>query len=271
MKFDSSRAWKEATAAISANREVVYALAGVFFLLPGLAIALLFPSPEPAPGMSGEATAALVSEYYTSVIPYLLPTMLFQAAGTLALLTLLTDRTGPTVGQAIGIGARSVLWYFLAQILAGLGVGVVGGLVIGATAITGSNPVVVMGFVLALMIGAYVLIRTSLIAPVIAVEGVRNPIAALKRSWRLMSGNTARVAVFYLLVLAVFLVVMLVVMSIVGIVVALLAGAETVALAGAVVSSAINAVMALYFVAIIAATHRQFVGPSAQSVSATFE
>ncbi|MFD2135472.1 hypothetical protein ACFSLT_10020 [Novosphingobium resinovorum] len=36
MKFDSSRAWSQASQAVSANREVVLALAGVFFLLPQL-------------------------------------------------------------------------------------------------------------------------------------------------------------------------------------------------------------------------------------------
>ena len=40
MKFDSNRAWREASAAASANREVLVAVAGVFFLLPGLASVL---------------------------------------------------------------------------------------------------------------------------------------------------------------------------------------------------------------------------------------
>jgi hypothetical protein len=271
MKFDSSRAWKEATAAISANREVVYALAGVFFLLPGLAIALLFPSPEPTAGMDNEAAMAMVSEYYGTIMPFVIPMVLFQAAGTLAMLTLLTDRTGPTVGQAIRMGVRSILPYFLAQIVLGLGVGLVGGLVLAIGMATGVPALTAIGGIIVFMVVVYAMVKASLVAPVIAVEGERNPIAALKRSWRLVSGNTARIAVFYLLVLAVFLVVMLVATSVVGIVVALLAGAEAVELAGAVVSSTVNAVLALYFVAIIAATHRQLAGPSASSISATFE
>ena len=40
MKFDSNRAWREASASASANREVLLAVAGVFFLLPGLASVL---------------------------------------------------------------------------------------------------------------------------------------------------------------------------------------------------------------------------------------
>lgn len=271
MKFDSNRAWKEATAAISANREVVYALAGVFFLLPGLAIALLFPSPEPSAGMSSEATAAMVGEYYASIAPFVIPMVLLQAAGTLGLLTLLTDRTRPTVGDAIRMGVKAVIPYFLAQIVLGLGAGLVGGVVLAVGVATGSEAVTALGMAIVLMLLIYAMVKTSLVAPVIAVEGERNPLAALKRSWRLISGNTGRIAVFYLLVLAVFLVIMLVATSVVGIVVALLAGAEAVKVAGALVSSAVNAVLALYFVAIISATHRQLAGSSPHSVSATFE
>lgn len=271
MKFDSNRAWKEATAAISANREVVYALAGVFFLLPGLAIAVLFPSPEPTAGMSSEATAAMVSEYYASIAPYVIPMVLFQAAGTLGLLTLLTDRTRPTVGDALRTGAKAILPYVLAQIVLGLGVALIGGLVLSVGMATGSQAMTAIGMVIVLMMLIYAMVKTSLVAPVIAVEGERNPISALKRSWHLVGRNTARIAVFYLLVLAVFLVVTLVATSILGIVVALLAGAEAVRLAGALVSSGVNAMLALYFVAIIAATHRQLAGTSAKSASSTFE
>ena len=271
MKFDSNRVWKQAAAAISANREVVYALAGVFFLLPGLAMAILFPSPEPTAGMDSDATLALVSEYYASVLPFLFPVLLFQAAGTLALLTLLTDRTGPTVGEAIRMGIKAVIPYFLAQIILGLAAVLVGGLVLTVGLATGSHAIVVVGMIIVIALVIYAMVKTSLVAPVMAVEGVRNPIVALKRSWKLTSGNTTRIAVFYLLVVAIFLVVMLVATTLVGIVVALLAGAEAVELAGAVVSSAVNAVVALYFVAIIAATHRQLAGPSARAISAPFE
>ena len=40
MRFDSNRAWQEAVASASANRVVLLPVAGVFFLLPGLASAL---------------------------------------------------------------------------------------------------------------------------------------------------------------------------------------------------------------------------------------
>lgn len=266
MKFDSNRAWKEASSAISANREVVFALAGVFFLLPGLAMALLFPAPQPTAGMESKEAAATLANYYTSILPYLLPLVLFQAAGTLALLTLLTDRSRPTVREAIGSGARGVVPYVLAQILLGVGVGLIGGTVLAIGGATGLAALTAAGIAVVVVLVLYAAVKTSLVGPVIAVEGERNPVAALKRSWLLTRGNSLRIAVFYLLVGVVFLVVISVVVALVGIVASLFGGAHAGEIAGAVVSSALNAVMALYFVAIVAATHRQLAGPEALGV-----
>ncbi|MBV1917064.1 MAG: glycerophosphoryl diester phosphodiesterase membrane domain-containing protein [Sphingomonadaceae bacterium] len=268
MKFDSNRAWKRATSAISANREVVYALAGVFFLVPGLAMALLFPAPEPTAGLDRDAAMALVSDYYVSILPYLIPMVIFQAAGTLALLTLLTDRGRPTVGEAISMGLKGIIPYVLAQLALGLGIGLVCGALFALTTLAG---VPAIGLIAAALVFVYAWIKTSLVAPIIAVEGERNPIAALRRSWRLTSSNSARIALFYLLVIIAFSIVILAVTAIVGIVLALFADAYAVGLAGAVITSAFNAVMALYFVAIVAATHHQLAGHSPETVSATFD
>lgn len=268
MKFDSNAAWKLATTAISANREVVIALAGVFFLLPGLAMSLLLPAPQPTAGMDEQAVMAMVSGYYGSILPVAIPLVLFQAAGTLAVLTLLTDRRRPTVGDAIREGARAILPYFLSQLALALGAGLVGGLLIGVTAAAGLPAI---GIALALIGLVYAFIKSSLAAPVIVVEHERNPIAALRRSWFLTRGNSARITAFYALVGLTFMVVMVLVNALAGIVVALVAGAQAVEVAGAVVSSALSAAMALYFVAIFAAVHRQLAGPSPQGDSAAFD
>ena len=50
MRFDSNRAWQEATKLVSANRDVLWALAGVFLVLPSFAVGILAPPPEPAAG-----------------------------------------------------------------------------------------------------------------------------------------------------------------------------------------------------------------------------
>ncbi len=271
MKFDSNLAWKNGTGAILANREVVLALAGVFFLLPGLVSALLFPAPAQIAGMEGEAAMAAMSEYYVSIAPFLVPMILFQAVGTLALLALLTDRTLPTVGEAIGMGVRGIVPYMLAQLALGLGVGLIGGLVLAIGTATGIAALAVLGVGAVLILFIYTAIRTSLVAPVVAVEGERNPIAALKRSWTLTQGNAARLLVFFALVFLVFTVISIVATSLLGLVASAIGGAQAGEITGAAVSATINAAMALCMVAAVAAAHRQFAGPSAQAIGSTFD
>ena len=128
-----------------------------------------------------------------------------------------------------------------------------------------------IGLAVVAVVVVYAGIKTSLVAPVVAVEGERNPVAALKRSWLLTKGNSLRIAIFDLLVFVAFMVVISVVVAVIGIVASLIGGPHAGEVTGAVVSSALNAVMALYFVAIIAATHRQLAGPGMDAISTTFD
>ncbi|HKX80551.1 MAG TPA: hypothetical protein VJM34_18735 [Novosphingobium sp.] len=268
MKFDSNLAWKQASAAVSLNREVALALAGVFFMLPTLALTLLFPQPEPTAAMDQKAIVEMAGAYYLSILPFVIPMILFQAAGTLALIALLTDRGRPTVGQAIGLGVRGVLPYFLAQLLLGVAGMFAGGVLMGLPAAIGAAAV---GIAATLILFIYVMVRMSLVPPIIVVEGQRNPIEILRRSWDLTRGNAGRVFLFYLLVFIAFMVVVVIASALFGVVLTLLAGQEGSTIGMAVISSLFSAVMALYFVAIVAAVHRQLAGPPPRIDSATFE
>jgi hypothetical protein len=271
MKFDSNLAWKHATSAVAANREVLLALAGVFFLLPNLAFSLLFERPEPTSPMSPEQMMAMMSDYYVSAAPFLIVIFLFQAAGTLALLTLLTDRSRPTVAEALRHAIGGILSYALAQILLGLGLGLLAGLTLMLAGFTGLQLLVGIAFVGMVALGIYAFIRFSLVAPVIAAEGDRNPVSALQRSWRLTAGNSPRIAVFYFLFFFAFMLVIIIVMAVLGGLLAVIAGAEAGRITAAVVSTALSTMMMLYFVAILAAAHRQLAGPSPEAVRAPFE
>ena len=271
MKFDSNLAWKQASAAIAANREVVLALAGVFFLLPNLALGLFLPQPEPVPGASQAQMMELTRTYYGSALPFFIPMALIQATGTLAVLTLFTDRTRPTVGEAIRLGLGGIITYLAAQLILGIGIGVVAGLAIAIASLTGSQALVAVLIAILIIGVAYLAVKTSLVAPIVAVERERHALDALRRSWRLMRGNSVRVALFFLLVLVVFLVIISVVMALVGIVLALAVSGETARAIATVVSSALGAIMTLYFVGILAAVHRQLAGPSPEAASAPFE
>jgi hypothetical protein len=271
MKFDSNLAWKQASSSIGANREVLLALSGVFFLLPSLAFALLLPQPAAAAGQSEAQQLAAMRSYLTGALPFFIPMALVQAAGTLAMLTLFTDKSRPTVGQAIRLGLAGILTYIAAQLVLAVGIGVLGGVALTLGAVTGVPVVAVLAVAAVVLFAIYAWIKTSLVAPIVSVERERNPFAALRRSWRLTKGNSLRIGLFYALLFIAFFVVLGVIAMIVGLVLAALGGAEAVRIGDAIVSSTLGAVMTLYLVAVMAAVHRQLAGPSPEAVSAPFE
>lgn len=270
MKFDSNLAWKQASGAVSGNREVVLALAGVFFMLPQLAFAIFYPQPEPAAGMSEQQMMDMVMAYYGSVLPIVIPMALLQAVGTLALLALLDGQRRPTVGEAIKGSLKGVIPYLLAQIISGFGIVMVAALLIGGVTVIGGTAGTVVGLAIAAVLAIYVGVRLSLTAAVVAVEEVNNPLAALLRSWHLTRHNMARLLGFYALFVLAFVVILIMANVLVGIPLALLASSQAALIVQALLGSALSALMALYFVAIIAASHRQLAGNAPEIDSAPF-
>lgn len=270
MKFDSNLAWKQASGAVSANREVVLALAGVFFMLPQLAFAIFYPQPEPSAGMSEQQMMEMVATYYGSILPMVIPMALVQAVGTLALLGLLDGERRPTVGEAIRGSLKGVIPYLLAQLIAGLGIGLFAVAVVGSLSVAGGTAGAVVAFAIVLVLAIYVGVRLSLTAAVVAVEQVGNPLIALTRSWHLTRGSTARLLGFYALFILAFLVILIMANVLVGIPLALVAPDHVTLIVQALLGSALSALMALYFVAIIAACHRQLAGSSPETDSAPF-
>lgn len=271
MRFDSNKAWQDAVQAVSANKDVLWALAGVFYVLPSFAFAVAFPQPEPAAGSSPEQLLAQLGGYYTTAAPFMLVTMVLQLIGTLSILTMMTDSRRPTVGEAIRIGAASVLPVLGAQLLLGLALGLVAVIVLGLAGLSGSMALVVALTIMLVGVFFYLSIRTVLVSPAVAVDGLRNPIAALRRSWDLTSGKAGQLALFFLLLVVAVGVIFGIVMLVTGVVLALLAGPATAKLIAALISSLLVAGVTVLFVGVVAAVHRQLAGPAAATTASTFE
>lgn len=270
MKFDSSRAWTQASQAVSANREVVVALAGVFFLLPQLIFAIFFPPPETAAGMNEAQMMTVMREYYLAIAPLMIPMALFQALGTLALLTLLDTERRPTVGEAIRSGLKGVVPYLVAQLLSGMGLALIALIVAGGLGAAGGIAGGIIGLAAVALVAIVIGVRLSITAPVVAVEHMFNPVAALVRSWRLTKGHTARLLGFYAL-LVIAMVVLLIFANLLTMPVALLAPAEVARFVAAGVESVMATIMALYFVAVIAQVHRQLAGATPEAMADLFD
>lgn len=270
-RLDSSIAWKTATRLVATNRDVLMAIAGVFFLLPALAFSIFVPEPQMAPGTPPGEMMEIMAEAWTSSLPLLIIVTLLQMAGTVTMLIVMTDPARPTVAQAIARGFKALGPYVLAQIIVGGGLAMAFLVLVSAAALTGVQAIGVVVIVAAFLAMAWCSLRMALVAPVLAIEAERNPVQALRRSWALTQGNSGRLLTFFALAFLVFLVIYGLAMMLVGVVLVLTTGGEVQRVLTAAVSSAITAAALVYFIAMLAAVYRQMAGEPTAEITSVFD
>ena len=275
MKFDMGAAWNEAVAMMAANREVLAIVAGIFFFLPSLLMAIFGPdlnammagdmsTPDQVERLGEEVMAAYSNSWWIVVL-----TTLAQMVGYISLLALLRDKGRPTVGEAIAMGAKGLLPSIAAYLIVTLGLSVMFVAIVALAAAFGSETLAVFSVLIASVVMVYAMIKFSLAAPVIAIEKVTSPITVLKRSWSLTKGNSFRILLFFMLIMIVYMVISIVAgMVLAGLIAAL--GSEAGKLVQGVVGGLLGMVATVVVVAVLAATHRQLSGASA-SASAAFD
>jgi hypothetical protein len=270
MKFDMSEAWREATAMIAANREVLLVVAGIFFFLPTLLLGLTMPDFRGLVSTDTEVAQAQMLEFYTGYWWLFVLTMIASMVGYLALLALLRDHSRPTVGQAMRTGLAGVfpaIGAYLAFFVVAFA------LVLAAMVIAGlsGSPAVAVLLGLACMIAlVYLGIKFSLAAPVIAIEKIYNPFTVLARSWWLTRGNSFRLFLFFLLIVIVYFVLSMVGGILTAALLFALGEAAYMMISG-LLSALISAALAVVVVAVLASAHRQLSGASPERLSETFE
>lgn len=266
MRLDTTQVWRDASATIGANREVLAVLAGVFFFLPSLAVGLFLPPPEPPAGAEPKQILALMGEFYQTAAPYMLANALVQTLGQLAVLVLITRSERLTVGEALREGSSSLLPYIGAQLLVTFGTMLAVGVVLLLGGLSGS-----VALVIGLVAAVYIGMRFILVPPVIMIDRLRNPVEILRRSWALTQGNVGPMLLFLFLLILAMVVIGAVAGGIVGIVLALVGGAEAVRIGSAAVSALVGAGMTLVIVASFVSMHRQLAGTRPDEASAAFE
>lgn len=280
-KLDMGKAWTQATALMGANKDTISAIAGLFLFLPSLAAALLLPEasttvPVSAPRGGGDPTVAMqqaldqISALYADNWPMLLAVSVAGFVGSLSLLALLTDRGHPTVGEALGKGIRAIPSYIAAQIISALAAGLVIGVPLGLLAAFGQPAVIAVAALALVVLAIYLVIKFSLIAPVIAIDEVRNPLTAIARSWQLTKGNSLRILVFMLLLFVVVVIIGALVQSTLTLILSAVGG-EVARIGTGVVSAFVNTVMSVILFVVLAAIHRQLGGASPERLAETFE
>lgn len=256
-RFDSNRAWQDASAAVKSNRDALIALAGVFIALPSFALAVLLPQPEPQPGADMDAAMQLAMVYLRENWLALAVLGLLSTIGTMAMLALFGHASRPTVGEAIRKGLAATPITILAQMIIGF---VMTGLVLAPVTLLslgGSKAMGAVGLLIGLAIAAWFWTRTSLTTPIIAVEGTRNPLAAVQRSFVLTKGNAGRLLLFLFLLVLAFIIGGELLQIAVAMLVQLVAGPHAGTIAGALIASIAQTAMAVYVASAMAASRRQ--------------
>lgn len=241
---------------VADNRQLLLAIAGVFFLLPALAGAVFVPSPAMTRDTTEAQMLAVMQGYYATSWPVLVMLSLPPMAGMLTMLVIMLDQTRPTVAQAIRRSLGAVLTYFAAQLLIALAILPLSLALSGTIALILPEKLAVPA---ALGILLYPVMRTMLVGPVVSGQAERNPVKAIRESLRLTRHNAGRILMFTGLACFVFFVIYGLIMMIVGVVLVLMLNGESQRLLGECVASVLLAVGYTYFVAMLAAVYGQLV------------
>ncbi|MDP9055843.1 MAG: glycerophosphoryl diester phosphodiesterase membrane domain-containing protein [Pseudomonadota bacterium] len=283
MKFDGNRAWNDAIRAVSANREVLLVMAGVFFFLPGLIAAVFLAGYQADMAASMSAVMAApknpvalqqMIHAYGQVAPFFIVLLLLQLVGYMAMLALLTDDRRPTVGEAMAIGARSmpaligailifVLGYFLVSLPMGL-------VLVLCVAALGPQLGGTIGITIDMAVLIVIFIRLSLTLPVIVIDRLHRPFVALQRSWQITRGHTLRLIAFYVMLGIAYIVLSIAFNAMLNLLLAAVGTGTGFDLISGTISGVFGAAASIVFTAILAAVHRQLSGPWRGAISENF-
>lgn len=174
MKLTFAGVFADAGALWRRDRDVLIRVAGVFFFLPAFA-SLLFLIPPDRTGLNEEEIAAQTFAWYAATLHWHLANLLAGLFGSAVLLVLLLDPQRPTLGEAMGRALRLLPKLLIAS----------------AAALV----LVLLGSMLLLVPGLYLVGRTWLTGATLVSEPERGPIEALvagirhtnRRGWLLFA------------------------------------------------------------------------------------
>jgi hypothetical protein len=251
---------------VSANRDVLVAIAGVFFLLPGLIGTVVLPVPQLDSAMNQQQLAEAITRFYTAAAPLMLVLSLPMLVGYLTVLAILLDRDRPTVGTAIGIGIRLLPIYLAAQMLTGVV------LSIGWLTVVGGLSVIMpasIAAVVSLVLMIYPLVRVVLIGPEMVAQRIRNPLRAILAGLSRTRGKLLGILLYFGPALTLFVVVYGLVMIFVRMALVNVVEGEAQRMISEAIGALVFAVGHTYYAAIVASTYNQLgpVGTSSETVS----
>ncbi len=254
--------WDEAVKALLANRDVLLAVLGVFSILPNFALQMLAPVPEPVAGQQAAQLLDRLGVYFDANWMPVIAVTVVQFFGMLVTLALLADPARPTVSEAMRKAAGAAPTFLAALLLALAGSFLTGLIPVILIGLSGSLSLTQLAAVMGTVVILYMLVRFAFAGPAVLLDGQRNPVLALRRSFAATQGIGWQLLVFILLIFVAFRIVGWLITAAVVLVATLIAGAAGAALVGALVGCLVQAALLACFVAVIAASYRQAADPA---------
>lgn len=282
MQFSGGRALSEAFEIIKNRFGAMLVVAVIFYVLLFGATFLLGAGMASQLALGMQSPDALAQGFGAGLILFYLVIYAIQFAQQLALTRLCSDRHQPSIGEAITAGFKGVptmMGVILLLLVGGIALGIVLSLVFAAVAMGAQSGSLVALLVVLLVVGGlYLMARLCLLNPIVAIDEVRNPITVISRTWSLTSGHALKLVLIFAAVLVVAVVVFLTAMFVTmgGSMLAAFGNpggaAPAPAIAGVLGFVALMLILAiafgLYFVALMAAIHRQLAGTTTAAAEA---
>lgn len=275
MNFDMNSCWSRAVELIQANFQLLLIVAAVFLLLPNVAIYMLVPNMQALvdPMADPDVVAAQMEGLIGPLIGGGLFSLAFQLAGYSAMVALMGDNR-PTVGQALGTGAKTVpslfavtllffVMYFLGAMVIIVPISLLAGL-------AGSAVFGIIGVIPVVLFVAWLAGRVCMAMPVMVLEGTLNPITAITRSFALTKPKQWPIIGFWAVIIIVMIVASLIFTGVFGVIAALAGTGLVSAMILGLASGFTGMVYGMVLCAIAVAMHGQLAGPSEAAIEDTF-
>lgn len=253
--IDFMQCWDNALHILAAKREFLVAIAGVFVLLPTLAMGLFIPPPDIGDNESVNRLLEIISAYYASNGIWFALASLITGYGSLAMLSLILGGSGGgdrSISQILGAAFRLYPANVIASFISGLAI--------------------FAGASLFILPGLYFYIKFCLTASVIADTDEKSPLTALRRSWALTNGNSIRIFFFLAIILLVAGIIYMITSGILGAIAALTLPENAAFVAKVVVDSVLSMALSIVMAVVMASLYRQLTnGPGSARLGDVFD
>ena len=278
MGFSVSSAYSEAMRMVRERFWPLLAILAMFFVIT-IGVMFVFGASmlSTIAGMASGPPdpAALGAGFVTTYALVYLVIYFISLASMAAMVTMASPAERPGIGDAIVDGFKSAPSLFAVLIMVGIGFGIVAVVLsfLGGAAQSAALGMVVLLAIVAL--GCWIFTKLSLVVPLVAIDGVRNPITAMTRSWSLTTGSALKIfAAWFLFWVVVMVVLMIVVFAFAGSIAGGISSGQTPGIGTIVLILvfylAFVVAINLFVSALTAAVHAQLAGPAA-AMAETFE